>query len=100
MKRLYDSVHWRKARKAYLAQHPLCVMCAEAGHDTPATVVDHIEPHNEDYQKFWDSENWQPLCSQCHNSIKSLQDSTGQIIGCDVNGFPLDKNHFWGGDGD
>ena len=35
----YDS-RWAKARKIFLAQHPLCAVCG-----APATDVDHIIPH-------------------------------------------------------
>ena len=44
---------WQKARAAYLAQHPLCVFCERDGRVTAATVVDHIEAHHGDYEKFW-----------------------------------------------
>lgn len=60
----YDS-RWQKARLAYLAKHPDCVMCGK-----PATVVDHIEPHRGDQRLFWDSKNWQSLCTPDHNSTK------------------------------
>ncbi len=62
----YDS-RWRAARKQYLAQHPLCVMCLAEGKLTPATVVDHILPHRGDQQLFWNQENWQALCKDCHD---------------------------------
>ena len=62
----YDG-RWKQARKAYLRQHPLCVACMRCGKLTPATVVDHITPHRGDMQLFWDKENWQPLCKDCHD---------------------------------
>ena len=57
---------WRKARKAFLQQHPLCVQCMKEGRLTPATVVDHIVPHRGNERLFWDVNNWQPLCADCH----------------------------------
>lgn len=60
-KRGYNS-KWQKASKGYLRNHPICVQCGE-----PATVVDHIEPHRQDWSKFWNSDNWQALCVRCHN---------------------------------
>lgn len=93
-KRGYDG-RWRKARAAWLHDHPLCVECeAEgqlpmllfqiivavtlgivivnspgAGRLTPATVVDHVVPHRGDKDLFWDSEeNWQGLCTAHHNA--------------------------------
>jgi 5-methylcytosine-specific restriction protein A len=36
----------------------------------PATLVDHIQPHQGDASLFWDKANWQPSCSWHHNSVK------------------------------
>lgn len=57
---------WRNARARFLRKHPLCVKCRENGKLTPATVVDHIIPHRGDPILFWDENNWQPLCRDCH----------------------------------
>ena len=62
---------WRRARQAFLARHPLCVMCAAAGRLEPATVVDHIVPHRGDTRLFWNKANWQSLCRPCHG-VKSV----------------------------
>lgn len=58
---------WRKARQLYLQAHPLCVTCLRRGNLSPATVVDHILPHRGNQTLFWDQENWQPLCKDCHD---------------------------------
>lgn len=58
---------WQRAAWHYLQEHPMCVTCEEAGIDTLATVVDHIEPHRGDDTLFWDVDNWQALCATCHN---------------------------------
>ena len=65
---------WRKASKAYLQAHPLCVECGKAGRITPATVVDHIQPHRDDHELFWSRENWQPLCAACHGRKTATKD--------------------------
>jgi 5-methylcytosine-specific restriction enzyme A len=65
---------WRKARLEYLADHPHCRMCAEAGRVRTATVVDHIIPHKGNDRLFWFRGNWQPLCEPCHNSTKQKQE--------------------------
>ena len=62
----YDSA-WRKARKSYLEEHPLCEECRKNGKLTPASVIDHIIPHRGDKKLFWDETNWQPLCKDCHD---------------------------------
>lgn len=66
VERGYDS-RWRKARAAFLQRNPLCAECRKNGVLTPATVVDHIIPHRGDQKLFWDEENWQPLCKNCHD---------------------------------
>lgn len=70
------STRWRKARVAFLSEHPLCVECIKVGRVTPATVVDHKIPHNGNYELFWKSENWQGLCSE-HHSRKTASEDGG-----------------------
>lgn len=94
-KRWYDTVRWRKARASFLADHPLCNLCAKIGRDTAASIVDHIRPHEGDYNLFWDQTNWQSLCPTCHSGWKRIQENKGVLSGCDVRGLPLDFNHPW-----
>jgi len=56
---------WRKRSREWLVYHPVCVMCGEQ-----ASLVDHIQPHRGDPNLFWAWQNWQSLCSSCHNSRK------------------------------
>jgi 5-methylcytosine-specific restriction enzyme A len=65
-RRGYDS-RWRRARRPYLARHPLCVRCHAKGHVVAATVVDHMVPHRGDERLFWDQANWAALCKRCHD---------------------------------
>lgn len=91
----YDS-KWQKARKAYLAKHPLCVMCLGQGRTTAATVVDHIVPHKGDNKLFWDfKNNVQSLCKPCHDRHKQRIEKTGRIEGATKDGIPIDPNHHW-----
>lgn len=60
---------WAKARKQYLAAHPLCCRCG-----APASVVDHIKPHKGNQTLFWDRFNWQPLCQPCHSGPKQAEE--------------------------
>lgn len=69
---------WQKARRRFLQQYPLCVMCETAGRVSAATVVDHIVPHRGDQQKFWDVSNWQALCAFCHSGEKQRQERQAQ----------------------
>ena len=93
-KRGYGS-RWQKARATYLRLNPLCVICTKLGKTVAASVVDHITPHKQDQVLFWDSNNWQALCINCHNSYKQQLEKSGTIAGCDVSGKPLDPNHHW-----
>ena len=65
---------WEKARAAFLAEHPLCRRCGDAGVTTAATVVDHVTPHAGDTGLFWDRSNWQPLCRRCHDVKTATED--------------------------
>lgn len=66
--RMYNNRRWRNASKTFLNNNPLCVECAKHNKATAARVTDHIVPHKGNYEKFWDVENWQPLCSPCHDA--------------------------------
>lgn len=72
-KRGYDS-RWRRARKRFLAIHPLCENCKENRKLVAATVVDHIIPHRGEDRLFWDETNWQALCKPCHDSKTMTED--------------------------
>ena len=87
---------WRQARAGYLRKHPLCVDCCgelglsgsteavlheciERGVTLPfAVVVDHIEPHRGDMERFWDRTNWQALCKR-HHDIKTGMEIKGGL---------------------
>jgi hypothetical protein len=78
----------RNRAKAQLRREPLCKFCQERGIITPATIADHIRPHNE----FWLGE-LQSLCHACHVGPKHTLELRGyrQDIGDD--GWPLDPRH-------
>jgi len=91
--RLYGR-KWGKFRAAFLAEHPLCRLCEARGRTTAASLVDHVDPHRGDVERFWNNE-FQALCATCHNSVKKRQEEGGYLVGCDVDGWPVDPNHFW-----
>lgn len=66
---------WRKASKAFLRAHPICLKCFNStGEIVPATEVDHIVPHKGDQKLFWDTDNWQALCHNCHSAKTARED--------------------------
>lgn len=69
---------WQQAREAFLRAHPLCRMCEESGHVVASTTVDHIEPHRGNEVLFWDTSNWQALCTTCHSSHKQREEAANR----------------------
>lgn len=63
--KFYQSKQWRKVRKLYVQQNPLCVHCLDRGLTTAVQEVDHIKPLRLGGAKF-DFENLQSLCKSCH----------------------------------
>jgi 5-methylcytosine-specific restriction protein A len=73
-KHLYNASRWKKLRKQFLQEHPICVECEAKGVIKAATVVDHIEAHKGDEELFWNQSNWQPLCKCCHDKKTVKED--------------------------
>jgi 5-methylcytosine-specific restriction enzyme A len=67
--RHYDYT-WRKLRHAYLSQHPLCECdrCKSEGLVTPAEVVDHIVPINDDPSLRLEWSNLRSMSKRCHDA--------------------------------
>lgn len=77
--KLYVSPRWRKMRKWYLIQHPICEECLKEGRVTVATEVHHKRPiaTGEDEAEMttlaYDYGNIIALCHDCHvNAHKQL----------------------------
>ena len=79
---LYNNERWRKASRAFRAENPYCAVC-----EAPCQSVDHIQPHDGDYDLFWDSSNWQALCNKCHG-LKSRGSQAGEAVRVVVCGPP------------
>lgn len=87
---------WRRARDAFLREHPTCKACGEySGRVVAATVVDHVVPHRGNPRLFWDRANWQALCKRCHDSHKQRAEKSGRVLGCSADGTPIDPRHHW-----
>jgi hypothetical protein len=81
--------YWQRRRRLHLLEHPLCKFCADGGAVTRATVVDHVDPHGGDWNKFVFGK-LQSLCAHCHDSIKQRHEKTG-VSAIDADGWPLDR---------
>lgn len=86
---------WRNYRVRFLKENPLCVEHLRLGKVVAASVVDHKTPHRGDDQLFWDPNNHQALCDECHNRHKQRLEKSGRVVGCDAAGLPLDPRHHW-----
>lgn len=95
----YD-YRWRKAREAFLREHPLCAMCKAHGRINQAQVVDHIHPHQGNQKLFWDRRNWQPLCRSHHSSTKQSLEIRDDIFNPKAAPFrPADERALFTPDG-
>lgn len=61
---------WDKSSASFKRTRPLCLGCEAVGRVSVTEVIDHIEPHKGDSAKFWDTDNWQPLCDWHHVVVK------------------------------
>jgi hypothetical protein len=67
-------------------------MCLERKVVAPATVADHVTPHNGDHQLFYFGE-LQSLCAHCHNHRKKRLETHGYLLDIGTDGWPIDPRH-------
>jgi len=93
----YKTKRWQKIRAQQLARQPYCQCPHHVGKKIQADTVDHIDPHKGDSRKFWNTANLQSLTRRCHDKYKSSQERGGPgfLMGCDADGIPLSRDHFW-----
>jgi len=92
---LYYSSRWKRLRLNQLSKAPLCSYCKAQGLIVAASVADHIKPHKGNDALFYDPDNLQSLCKQCHDSHKQRLEKSGLVIGCDISGAPIDSASHW-----
>lgn len=61
---------WRRIRRAYVTEHPVCEMCLLEHRATPVEEVHHIYPL--DHGGTNDFINLMSLCKSCHSRITVL----------------------------
>jgi 5-methylcytosine-specific restriction protein A len=89
---LYNSRRWQRVARHQLMAEPLCAFCAARGLVVPATIADHVEPHDGDLNKFWLGK-LQSLCANCHNKDKSSEERRGYRTDIGIDGWPTDPRH-------
>jgi len=91
-RRWYDLACWAKLRAHQLRVQPLCRMCLAKGSVSAATIVDHIEPHRGDWNKFRLGK-LQSLCEPCHREKSGNDARGGYSIEVGSDGLPVDPRH-------
>ena len=94
MGRVYDLQEWHRVRRHVLTEHPLCQHCEARGVIRPAHHVDHITPISKGGAWF-DAENLQALCHDCHNRKTAADEGKRVQLGCGADGQPMDATHPW-----
>lgn len=74
----YHTAAWRKLRLSVLNVEPLCRMCMAADKIAAACLVDHIVPVKQGGE-FWERDNLQPLCNNCHELKSAAEGSKWPI---------------------
>lgn len=97
----YDRA-WLRLARAFLATHPRCALCVEAGVFTAAEVVDHIVPVCDRPDLRLDPANLQALC-RSHNARKATAEKRARsegrggleafTKGSKTTAFPLARNN-------
>lgn len=91
--RLYKTSRWQRLRALQLKKYPCCALCEKEGYVKGADTVDHVIPHKGDEELFWDDNNLQSLCKQCHDMVKQRIEIKGYSDNIGVDGWPIDSNH-------
>lgn len=85
--RLMNSRAWRRLRRTYLSQHPLCEDCLLVDRTTPAREVHHIRPIESEAGRpemmktlALDPANLRALCATCHQEAHRLLASSSKAV--------------------
>ena len=94
-RKLYSSAQWKALRADQLKKHPLCAFHLKRSKIVEATVVHHVRPKDKDNIATF----FRGPSSRCANRVTTSagqkEDKRGYVMGCDINGVPLDPEHHW-----
>jgi 5-methylcytosine-specific restriction protein A len=85
-KHIYSTYKWKKVRKAYSDEHPLCEDCLVFDILTPMAVVDH-KVEIEDGGDLYNPDNFRSLCHGCHNRKTAKSKKKRNKSGMSINDF-------------
>ena len=97
-RKLYHTSTWQTLRRQALTrdgyQCQRCRVMLTNGRRSPrSAVVHHMQPHKGDRDLFFDLDNLQAVCWQCHSG--AIQ--SGEVLGYDsaigADGWPVDPKH-------
>lgn len=79
----YNTAWWQRARQRVLARDLYaCQECGVLVGGKGEAHIDHIEPHNEDRERFFcGDEGLQTLCVTCHASVKQREERRVGLVG-------------------
>jgi 5-methylcytosine-specific restriction protein A len=83
-KNVSESPEWRKLRKSYKEQHPLCEVCLNKGKKSPSLDVHHIIPMSKGGDLL-SIDNLIALCHQCHSEVHD-ESFGGVTVSLDMSG--------------
>lgn len=76
-RRWYATAAWKRRRLNQLRSNPLCARCLALGRAREAMIADHVAPHRENRDAFWDGP-LQSLCKPCHDGAKQREEAGGK----------------------
>lgn len=77
-KQFYHSAAWKRVRNLIrIRDNGLCVECLNDKRITVGTIVDHIIPIKQNWNKRLDEDNLQLLCQSCHNKKTGTERKEG-----------------------
>ncbi|WP_089177270.1 HNH endonuclease [Bosea sp. AS-1] len=76
----YGLKRWKDMRAEVLLDALYsCQRCGRIEGDTSLLVADHIKPHRGRAALFWDRNNIQCLCKECHDTVKQREEKAEPV---------------------
>jgi len=76
-RRWYSLDVWRRIRLAQLSEEPFCRRCKSRDRIVLAEVVNHVEPHRGNWERFVGGP-FESLCKRCHDGEVQAEERSQQ----------------------